>query len=49
VRAECWTEGGSINDDYMNYSSNWIRMDRGYMNTLYFTNFNSVTDNLPHC
>ncbi|HEV7761748.1 MAG TPA: hypothetical protein VGO78_22230, partial [Acidimicrobiales bacterium] len=49
VRAECWTEGGEINDDYFNYSSLWIRMDRGYMNVLYFTNFNAAEDNLPHC
>jgi hypothetical protein len=49
VRAECWTEGGEINDDYYNYSSLWIRMDRGYMNVLYFTNFNAAEDNLPHC
>jgi hypothetical protein len=49
VRAECWTEGGEINDDYFNYSNLWIRMDRGYMNVLYFTNFNAAEDNLPHC
>jgi len=24
-------------------------MDRGYMNVLYFTNFNAAEDNLPHC
>jgi hypothetical protein len=49
VRAECWTEGGEINDDYYNYSNLWIRMDRGYMNVLYFTNWGAAEDNLPHC
>jgi hypothetical protein len=49
VLAKCWTEGGEINDDYYNYSNLWIQMDRGYMNVLYFTNFNAAEDNLPHC
>jgi hypothetical protein len=49
VRAECWTEGGEIQDDYLNRSNLWIQMNRGYMSVLYFTNFNSAENNLPHC
>jgi hypothetical protein len=49
VRAECWTEGGEIRDDYLTYSNLWIRMDRGYMSVLYFSSSNAVDDNLPHC
>lgn len=53
VRGLCHTRGERIQDDYLNPSDRWIRVDRGgYMSTLYFENYantQAVIDGLPAC
>jgi hypothetical protein len=51
VRGECHVRGGSIEDDNLVSTTTWIRVTgRGYMPTIYFTNFDSSpTANLPAC
>lgn len=51
VRGECHRQGGSIEDDNLVATTTWIRVSgRGYMPTIYFTNFqSSPTANLPAC
>jgi hypothetical protein len=56
VHARCWETGSTIGDDHQiedpaNHQSNrWIRVDQGFMNTLYFTNWNSNPESgLPTC
>jgi len=50
VRAECWTTGGEIRDDLLHYSNVWIRVTQGYMNTLYFLNWDANPESdLPRC
>lgn len=51
VRATCQTNGGSVKDDNETTSTKWVRIDGyGYMNTLWFTTWNSNPEaNLPAC
>ncbi len=52
VRAECCTTGDETRDDNLVYSNRWVRMGRGYMNTLYFEGYrdpDAMLDGLPAC
>jgi hypothetical protein len=51
VRATCRTSGDRVTDDYENASSTWVRIEgHGYMNTLWFTSWNSNPEaGLPPC
>ncbi len=53
VQGLCHQQGEQIQDDYLNQSNQWIRIDRGgFMSTLYFenyTNTQAVIDGLPAC
>jgi len=52
VRAECRTTGYEARDDNLVYSNRWVRIGRGYMNTLYFEGYrdpDNLVDGLPAC
>lgn len=51
VRGECHIQGGSVEDDDLVATTTWIRVTgRGYMPTIYFTDFrSSPTADLPAC
>jgi hypothetical protein len=50
VRGLCWTTGGEIRDDDLNYSNRWIQVEgRGWMSNLYFVTWTTAFDGLPGC
>ncbi|HEY8523348.1 MAG TPA: fibronectin type III domain-containing protein [Acidimicrobiales bacterium] len=50
VRAQCWQNGESVRDDHLNASTVWIRVEQGWMNAMYFSNWSSNPEaNLPRC
>jgi D-alanyl-D-alanine carboxypeptidase len=49
VQVLCWAEDAVISDDLGNTSGTWLRVDSGWMNALYFTDWAAAETDLPAC